>query len=164
MKEKINLLIVDDEKRFLETLGRLLERRGFNTTTVSSGEEAIEAAKKKTYDVALVDLRMPGMDGGQVLEELKRSHEDIEVIILTGHGSVDSALNCSRLGGFSYLQKPCEIDTLVHVFNEAYKNRLQKRYQRKIQQLEVVVSTASPTNAIEILERLISLDEEGETQ
>lgn len=160
MKENIKILIVDDEARFLETIGKLLRRRDFEVTTATSGEEALELSNKVEFDVAVVDLKMPGMDGEQVLQKMKECHPDTEVIILTGHGSVDSTIKCTTLGGFSYLYKPCELDTLVHVFNEAYTNRLRKKYQRKIELVEKIASEANPGNALQILEQLISLDKE----
>ncbi len=108
-KEKINLLIVDDEEQFLESMKKRLEVRDFHVITVNRGDKAIEAARKHPIDIALVDLKMPGMSGEETLEALKKEHEWMEVVILTGHGSVDSAVECTKSGAYSYLQKPCEL-------------------------------------------------------
>jgi len=127
MEEKIRLLVVDDEKQFLETISKRLALRGFDVTLAVSGEAAIEEAGKKDFDVALIDLKMPGMDGEQVIRALKKVNEVIEVIILTGYGSVDSAIRTTDLGAYNYLQKPCEFDTLLHVIKEAYQKRMQNK-------------------------------------
>ncbi len=87
--DKITLLIVDDEQGFLESMRKRLEVRGFNVITVDSGEKALEIARTHPVDIVLLDLKMPGMSGEQTLEALKREHESIEVIILTGPGSID---------------------------------------------------------------------------
>jgi ActR/RegA family two-component response regulator len=102
MADKIKLLLVDDEKQFLETISTRLGMRDFDVTTANSGEEAIEAARKKEFEIALVDLNMPGIGGEKVLEILKREHKFMEVVILTGYGAIDSAIRAkavSRLSG-----------------------------------------------------------------
>ena len=106
MSNKIKLLIVDDEVAFLESMAKRLEIRDFEVQTASCGSEAIELAHKEHFDLALLDLKMPGMDGKKVLEILKKDDPFIEAIILTGHGSVDSAVDCTKLGAFGYLPKP----------------------------------------------------------
>src|SRR4030042_6704586 len=112
-KEKINLLIVDDEEQFLKSMTKRLEVRDFNVIAVDRGEKAIEAAREHPIDIALVDLKMPGINGEQTLEALKKEHQWMEVVILTGHGSVDSAVECTKSGADSYLQKPCEGEQLL---------------------------------------------------
>jgi len=121
MGNKIKLLAVDDDRQFLDITCKLLECRAFEVTPVNSGEEAIEAARKQKFDIALVGLRMPGMDGEQVLETLKKEHMFMEVIILTAYGAMDSVLRSARLGVFRYLEKTCELDELVEVLEEAYQ-------------------------------------------
>ena len=127
MPDPIRVLVVDDEEQFLKTVSKILERRGFAVTAVSTGEQALEAARKEAFPVALVDLKMPGMDGEQVLEALKREHPEMEVIILTGHGSIDSAIRSTELDVYSYLQKPAELDTLLYVIKGAYAQSVRKR-------------------------------------
>ena len=130
-KDKINLLIVDDEEPFLESMKKRLELRGFAVTCVNRGDKAIEAARQHPVDIALVDLKMPGVSGEQTLETLKREHEWMEVVILTGHGSVDSAVECTKSGAYSYLQKPCELEHLLEVLQDAYKKRIMNKMQIK---------------------------------
>jgi DNA-binding NtrC family response regulator len=128
MSENIKLLIVDDEVQFLESIAKRLELRGFDVEKAKNGDEAIEAARHGRFDLALVDLRMPGMDGQEVLEILKAEHKYLEVIILTGHGSIDSAVECTKLGAFGYLSKPYELEHLLEVLKEAYAARLKKKF------------------------------------
>jgi len=127
MHDMFRVLVVDDEEQFLKTITKLLERKGFAITAVRTGAQAVEAARKEEFYVALVDLKMPGMDGEEVLEVLKKEHEFMETIVLTGHGSIDSAIRSTELDVFSYLQKPVELDTLLHVINGAYAKSAQKR-------------------------------------
>ena len=109
-KDKINLLIVDDEEDFLNSISKSLRVRDFNVLAVNRGEKAIEAAKNNSIDIAFVDLKMPGIKGEETLRALKEEHKWMEVVILTGHVTFDSAVECTRLGAHSYLQKPCELN------------------------------------------------------
>lgn len=122
-KRNINLLIVDDEEQFLSAISRSLELRDFNVIAVNRGDKALEAARSQPVDIALVDLKMPGMDGQETLESLKKEHPWMEIIILTGHGTIDSASSCTRSGAYSYLQKPCEFDQLLDTLVQAYKQK-----------------------------------------
>jgi DNA-binding NtrC family response regulator len=111
--EGIRLLLVDDELGYLEVLSKRLTRRGFEVTTASSGAEAIRAARRWDFDVAVVDLKMEDMDGIEVLKTLKRMVPDLEVIILTGHGSERAAREGIAQGAFDYLIKPVGLDPLI---------------------------------------------------
>ena len=102
----IKILLVDDEVKFLKAVSDRLAIKGFDVTTADNGDDAVAAAGKGGFDVAVVDLQMPGMDGTQVLKALKENHKFIEIIMLTGHATVDSAVECTRLGAFKYLEKP----------------------------------------------------------
>jgi len=157
-ESKIKLLVVDDEVRFLTTLTQRLSLRDFAVTPVTSGPEALDRAAEQEFDLALVDLKMPGMSGEEVLQRLKEDHPFIEVVILTGHGSIDSAVTCTQAGSYSYLQKPCETNELLEVLKEAYKRRLQRLLahdQEKMNELQRVVVGESP---LAILKRLKELD------
>ncbi|MFH1892473.1 MAG: response regulator, partial [Candidatus Zixiibacteriota bacterium] len=92
MLGKIRLLIVDDELKFLDSIAKRLELRDFDITKATNGEQALEIARRERFDLVLLDLKMPGLNGKQVLEILKKEHKYLEVIILTGHGSLDSAV------------------------------------------------------------------------
>ena len=101
--------------------------RNLEVVTASNGSDALEIARKQTFDVALLDLKMPGMNGQEVLGALKREHKFLEVVILTGHGSMESAVECTKLGAFAYLPKPYELDDLLAVLRGAYEARLRKK-------------------------------------
>jgi len=123
------ILIVDDEERFRLTLGKLLKVRELDVTTLGSGPEALEALKQEPYDVIVLDVRMPGMDGIETLAEIKKLNPNIEVIILTGHASVDAAVDIMKLGGYDYLLKPCSVEELIEKIEAAFE-RKQAREQR----------------------------------
>jgi DNA-binding NtrC family response regulator len=160
MPDKIKLLLVDDEKEFLETISTRLIMRDFDVTPVNSGEEAIEAARKKGFEIALVDLNMPGIGGEEVLETLKREHKFMEVVILTGYGAIDSAIRCTKAGVYGYLEKPCELDTLLNVLREAYQRRVQNKLKFKNEKLKEIVSEGAPGSPLEILRKLKEMDKE----
>ncbi|WP_243359261.1 response regulator [Fundidesulfovibrio terrae] len=107
MTAPVKLLCVDDEERFVTTLARLLSLKNMAVTTALSGEEALEGFSPGKFDVALVDVKMPGISGVDLLTELKKRDPQLEVIILTGHASVDIAAEIMSRGGADYLLKPC---------------------------------------------------------
>lgn len=147
MGDKIKILIVDDEVEFLESLAPRLEMRSFDVSTATSGETALKAAESGGFDLALLDLQMPGMDGAELLEVLKNRHRYIEVVILTGHGSIESAVECTKLGAFGYLLKPCDLDRLLIVLRDAYEARLKKKYisnEGRLAEIAEVANRLSP--------------------
>jgi DNA-binding NtrC family response regulator len=162
MEDPIRLLIVDDERPFLEALGERLELRGFAVTTAPSGEEALALCTDDNFDLALVDLKMAGMDGQELLARLKADHPDLEVIILTGHGSLRSAVDCTRLGAFGYLPKPYELDELLAVLRDAYAQRLRRRFAEREHEeqkrLEELIEAARYESPLGILRRMRKLD------
>ncbi|NQU25002.1 MAG: response regulator [Candidatus Nealsonbacteria bacterium] len=159
-KKKINLLIVDDEEQFLKSMTKRLEVRDFNVIAVDRGEKAIEAARERPIDVALVDLKMPGINGEQTLEALKKEHQWMEVVILTGHGSVDSAIECTKSGAYSYLQKPCEWERLLSVLTEAYKKKVMNRLNIKEKRMNELLDMSTYSSPQAILEKIRELDRE----
>ncbi|MFO7750877.1 MAG: response regulator [Desulfobacteraceae bacterium] len=114
------ILLVDDEKEFVQTLSKRLEMRQFANEIALNGEQALDFTNREKTDVMVLDLRMPGIDGIEVLRQIKESKPDIEVIILTGHGSEADRKKCMELGAFAYLQKPADIDLLTRTMQEAY--------------------------------------------
>ena len=100
---RTRILMVDDEKEFVEPLAERLAIRDYDVTTSLSGEEAIEKIKAARFDVVVLDVSMPGMDGIDTLREIKRLRPILEVILLTGHATVDSAIDGLKLGAFDYL-------------------------------------------------------------
>lgn len=107
------ILLVDDEDRFRTTMRKMLSGHGLDVTDINNGPAALEALTAHPYDVVVLDLRMPGMDGVQTLKAMKALHPDLEVIILTGHASMDDAMEIMQLGGTEYLLKPCSIEELM---------------------------------------------------
>ena len=158
MESKINLLFADDEEKFLEAMTKRLEARDFNVIAVNRGEKAIEAARNNPVDIALLDLRMPGMQGEETLKALKKENPWMEVVILTGHGNIDSAVECTKMGAHSYLQKPCDLDQLMEVLKEAYKKRVMNKTQIKAGRMEELLKVAQSASPMEMLRRLKEID------
>ena len=156
-KKQIKLLIVDDEEKFLSATAKRLGRRDFDVTTATEGNQAIKAAKKGKFDLAILDLRMPGMDGMELLQILKKKHKFLEVIILTGYASIDSAVEATKLGAFSYLEKPYNFEKLLEVLKEAYETRLRKKFEhdkKRTEEIELLAMGSSPMGIFRSLRRL----------
>ena len=117
------VLLVDDESEFLDTLVKRIKKRNVNAHGVASGEEALAFLTQQPMDVVVLDVRMPGMDGIQALREIKQRYPLIEVIILTGHASLEVAIEGMELGAFDYMMKPIEIDELLYKLQDAYKKK-----------------------------------------
>lgn len=114
------LLIIDDEKVFLESISSQLKLRGFDVLTRTSGKDVEQLIKKDdSIDVVLLDLKMPDMDGEEVLKRIKETRPEVQVVILTGYGDTESAVQLAKMDAFSYLQKPIELDKLIDVLNKA---------------------------------------------
>jgi DNA-binding NtrC family response regulator len=127
----VKILLVDDEIPFVKTLTKRLSRRELNIITAFSGQEALaQLEKDPDIEIIVLDIKMPGMNGLRTLEEIKREYPLVEVIILTGHSTVDSAIRGMRLGAFDYLVKPCDIDQLISRMQEAAekKRRLEQKW------------------------------------
>ncbi len=123
----ISVLLVDDEEAFVQALERRLNKRGFKVSTAYGGTEALErldAGGATGLDVVVLDVKMPGMDGLEALETIKDEHPLVEVIMLTGHATVESAIEGMKRGAFDYLMKPCDMDVLTEkLTNAATKKR-----------------------------------------
>jgi len=129
--KKIKLLLVDDEKPFLDTITKRLEKREFNVSAVYSGKEALaELENNKSIEVIILDVKMPGMDGIETLGEIKKRFPLVEVIMLTGHATVETAIDGMKIGAFDYLMKPCDIDVLVTKVEDAAAKK--RRHDEKI--------------------------------
>ncbi len=156
-ENKIKLLLVDDELKFLQSISKRLALKDFEVTAATNGNEAIECAEKGLFDVAVVDFQMPGMDGAQVLKTLKEKHRYLEIIMLTGHATIDSAVECTKLGAFKYLEKPYEFEKLVEIIKEAYETRLKKKFehdQKRIEEIQRLSIRESPLGLLKALARL----------
>ncbi|MCU0597387.1 MAG: response regulator [Desulfobacterota bacterium] len=122
MKEA-KILLVDDETVFANNMSKLLNRRGYRVTAVNSGDAALRSLMDNPFDVMVLDLKMPGMDGIALLHEMKKLGLFTEVLVLTGHGSIDTALEAIQLGAYDYLTKPCEIAELVSKIEAALEKK-----------------------------------------
>ncbi|WP_300455764.1 response regulator [Desulfobacula sp.] len=117
------ILLVDDEEIFCNNMTKLLQNRSYKVTAVYNGESAIKALEQEKYDVVVLDLKMPGMNGIATLKQIKELGIITETLLLTGHGSIDSAVEAIRLGAYDFLTKPCEIDELVEKIEGAWRKK-----------------------------------------
>jgi DNA-binding NtrC family response regulator len=127
------VLIVDDETDFLDTLIKRLRRRRIDVQPAGDAEQALAVIESDPVDVVVLDVRMPKMDGIRLLERIKQRHARIEVIMLTGHASMEAAVEGMALGAFDYLMKPVDIDELIYKLQDAYRKRclLEKKHSRQ---------------------------------
>ncbi|MEN9557338.1 MAG: Nitrogen regulation protein, partial [Planctomycetota bacterium] len=123
----VNLLIVEDDPDFRETCARWMTRKGHTVASAANGSEALELCDRRSFDVAIVDMNMPGLTGLEVLERMKTAQIETEVIILTGQGTIESAVNAMKLGACDYLTKPFPMDELEQRCLMAWdRSRLQR--------------------------------------
>ena len=120
-KEKLKILLVDDEKEFVESLSERLELRNLEADVVYDGEQALDALKEGKHDVMVLDLRMPGIDGIEVLRQAKKRNPNVQVVVLTGHGTDKDEAMAKKLGAIAYMRKPVDIDRLVGALHNAWK-------------------------------------------
>lgn len=123
-------MLVDDEERFLITTEKLLSRKGYDIVTAGSGREALEKMRSQNVHVVILDVKMPGMDGIETLRAIKNEFPLVEVIMLTGHGTVESAVDGLKAGATDYLMKPTDVSDLIQKAEEAFEKRL--RLEEKI--------------------------------
>ena len=143
---KTRVLIVDDEKEFVQVLSKRLLIRDYDVTASLSGEDAIEKVKAYNFDVVILDVSMPGMDGIETLHEIKGIKPLTEVIMLTGHASVETAIEGMKLGALDYLKKPCENEDLVAKINKAYERKTE--HEERIREARVKEIMSSPRAAL----------------
>jgi DNA-binding response OmpR family regulator len=121
--KKAEILLVDDEPVFANNMARLLRTRGYPVTAVGDGQQALDALREKSYDVMVLDLKMPVLNGIETLRQMKTRALPTEVLVLTAHGSMDSAFEAIEMGAFDYVTKPCEIADLVAKIEAAYARK-----------------------------------------
>jgi DNA-binding NtrC family response regulator len=124
MKE-FKVLMVDDEEDFVQTLAERMKMRDLSPELALSGEQALQKVQDDVPDVMVLDLKMPGIDGMEVLRRVKQAYPQVQVIMLTGHGSEKDEAEARRLGAFAYLQKPVEMEKLIKTLKDAYKKKLE---------------------------------------
>jgi DNA-binding NtrC family response regulator len=122
--DDLKVLLVDDEIEYLNTLIRRMQKRALDVTGVRSAEEALKWLEKNPVDVVVLDVRMPGMDGIEALRGIKRLYPLVEVIMLTGHASIEVAIEGMEIGAFDYLMKPMAFDELLYKIQDAYKKKV----------------------------------------
>ena len=137
------VLLVDDEQDFLETLSNRLEMRGLKVSAVTSGEQAVSEAKTQDYDAIVVDLSMPGIDGLETLKRIKADNPNAEIIMLTGHGSIQSGVEAMKLGAGDFLQKPVELSELMDKIGEAKSKKMLVLQQQSQEELRKIIKSKS---------------------
>jgi DNA-binding NtrC family response regulator len=123
--ETIRVLLVDDEEAYVDVLSNRLGKRGFEVAKSHTSAETLQNLRRNEYDVAVLDLKMPDMDGIEILKIIKLMDPRMQVIMLTGHGSTTACKKGFELGAFDYLTKPCELDTLIRKIRQAFQKRQQ---------------------------------------
>jgi len=144
---KTRILLVDDEKEFVETLAERLRTRGFHVTEAYNGDEALEILKEYNFDVTILDVQMPGMDGIEALAGIKKLKPLTEVLMLTGHGTIETAIEGMKIGAFDFLLKPCKMDVLLEKINAAYDRK--SEHEERIRKAMVDKLSTSPMSVFE---------------
>ena len=129
----MTLMLVDDEERYLLTTAKLMEKKGIDVLTAQSGEQALDLLRTHEVHVVILDIKMPGMDGFKTLRAIKTLYPPVEVIFLTGHATMDSAIEGLQFGAFDYVMKPADIDDILAKACEAFEKR--QRLEEKIRGL-----------------------------
>jgi DNA-binding NtrC family response regulator len=136
MGEKI--LLVDDEKDFIEALGERMENRGMNVSTTTSAKDALKRVEEEPYDAIILDLQMPEMDGIETLKAIKKKNPDMQVILLTGHATVEKGIEAMKLGAMDLIEKPADIDAIAEKIKKAQAKKMilvEKKTEEKIRKI-----------------------------
>ena len=120
---KFTVLIVDDEEEFRDLTGKRLKKRGLDVFLAESGLDALAVLQKNSIDVVLLDVKMPGMDGIETLRRIRTTHPQVEVVLLTGHASIDSGIEGMKFGAFDYMMKPVELEQLLEKLADANEKK-----------------------------------------
>ncbi len=131
----VKVLLVDDEEDFVDALAQRLEVRDFDVTTALNGTDALERTEDTEIDLVILDVQMPGVDGLEVLRQIKQRKPLIEVIMLTGHATVQTAIDGMKLGAFDFLVKPTETEELVEKINRAFSRKAE--HDQRIREAEI---------------------------
>lgn len=132
---KIKLLLVDDEKDFIESLAERLQLRDFDVKTALNGDDAIKLFNENEFDIIILDVKMPGKNGIDTLKEIKNINQLSQVIMLTGHATVESAIQGMKLGAYDYIMKPTDAEELIKLINKAYK--IVEEHRERIRRAEI---------------------------
>jgi len=143
---KTRILLVDDEEQFVQALSERLTLRGYDVTTSLSGEDSLEKLKHYNYEVVILDIAMPGLDGVTTLREIKKFKPLTEVIMLTGHATVETAIEGMKLGAADYLVKPCDTEELMAKINKAHQKKAGT--EERIREAKVKDIISSPRSVL----------------
>jgi DNA-binding NtrC family response regulator len=136
MSEKV--LLVDDEQEFLDSLAERMRGRGMDVTTATSAVDALKKVQNESFDAVILDLLMPQMDGMEAMEALKKKNPDIQVILLTGHATVEKGVEAMKLGATDFLEKPASLEVLTEKIKKAHVKRMilvEKQTEEKIKEI-----------------------------
>ena len=148
--EKMKMMLVDDEERFLTTTQKILAKKGYDVLTAKSGAEALENLSMQNIHVVILDVKMPGMDGIATLKQIKRLYPLVEVIMLTGHATVESAVEGLKSGATDYLMKPTDVNEIIEKAEEAFGKR--QRLEEKIRVAQIRSFMKSPRQILTDME------------
>src|SRR5436309_15724253 len=147
-----NILVVDDERTIRESLRGILEDENYKVLLAESGESCLELLKKRTCEIVLLDIWLPGMDGLETLERIKQIEDPPEVIMISGHGTIETAVRATKLGAFDFLEKPLSVDrTLILIKNAIDSKRLRQENRDLKKQLtpkSLIVGESIPVKAL----------------
>jgi DNA-binding NtrC family response regulator len=135
---KADVLLVDDEEQFLKVLSKRLEGRGIKVDTSTSGEDALTRVKGKEFDAIILDLAMPGMSGIETLKRIRSENPDVQIIMLTGHGSVEKGIEAMKAGAIDFLEKPADLNKIMEKISEAKRKRIilfEKKHEEHIKEI-----------------------------
>ena len=138
---KAKVLLVDDETDFLSALAERLKARGLKVSTATSGEDAVTNADKEGFDLIVLDMAMPGIDGLETLKRIKAKQPDAEIIMLTGQGSIKTSIEAMKLGAEDFLQKPVNITELMDKISEAKDKRMLVLQAKSVKEIEKILQT-----------------------
>jgi len=137
----VKVMLIDDEQEFVETLAERLQTRGFTVSSALSGDEGLSKLPEAKPDVVVLDVLMPGKDGIQTLKEIKDVNPLIEIMMLTGHATIDTAIEGLKLGAFDYLKKPTDTKELIEKILRAYARKSEQEERIRRAQLDKIVAS-----------------------
>jgi DNA-binding NtrC family response regulator len=135
---KANVLVVDDEEQFLKVFSQRLQGRGLKVDTSTSGEDAIKKVKGKEFDAIVLDLVMPGMSGMEALKRIRAENPDVQIIILTGHGTIEKTVEAVKEGAIDFLEKPADLSKIMEKISEAKQKKvllIEKKHEAHVKEI-----------------------------
>jgi DNA-binding NtrC family response regulator len=135
---KANVLVVDDEEQFLKVFSQRLEGRGLKVDTSSTGEEALNKVKSKEFDAIVLDLVMPGMSGIETLKRIRSENPDVQIIILTGHGTIEKSVEAVKEGAIDFLEKPADLNKIMEKIAQAKEKKvvlIEKKHEAHVKEI-----------------------------